>query len=29
MRQTLPEVFRQMRLLDIGIEDIEKAWRAQ
>ena len=29
MRQTLPEVFRQMRLLGISLDDIEKAWRAQ
>ncbi len=29
MRLTLPEVFRQMRLLGISLDDIEKAWRAQ
>lgn len=29
MRQTLPELFRQMRLLGISIEDIEKAWSQQ
>jgi DNA-binding transcriptional regulator YhcF (GntR family) len=29
MRQTLPEVFRQMRLLGISLDDIEKVWREQ
>ena len=29
MQQTLPEVFRHMRLLGISLDDIEKAWRAQ
>lgn len=29
MRLTLPEVFRQMRLLGISLDDIEKAWREQ
>lgn len=29
MQQTLPEVFRQMRLLGISLDDIEKAWREQ
>ncbi len=27
LTQTLPDIFRQMRLLGIGIEDVEKAWR--
>ena len=27
MKQTLPELFRQMRLLDITIEDVEKQWQ--
>ena len=27
MKQTLPEMFRQMRLLDITIEDVEKQWQ--
>ena len=26
MKQTLPELFRQMRLLDISIEDVDKEW---
>jgi DNA-binding transcriptional regulator YhcF (GntR family) len=29
IQQTLPEVFRQMRLLGISMDDIEKAWREQ
>ena len=29
LEQTLPELFRQMRLLDIGIGDVEQAWSAQ
>lgn len=29
MKQTLPELFRQMRLLDITLEDIEKKWQQQ
>lgn len=29
MKQTLPELFRQMKLLGISIEDIEKAWSQQ
>lgn len=28
MEQQLPELFRQMRLLGLGIEDIEKQWRS-
>ena len=27
MKQTLPEMFRQMKLLDITIEDIQKLWQ--
>ncbi|MGM9719027.1 MAG: GntR family transcriptional regulator [Prevotella sp.] len=27
MKQTLPELFRQMQLLDITIEDIQKKWQ--
>ena len=27
MKQTLPELFRQMKLLDITIEDIQKLWQ--
>ncbi len=27
LTQTLPDIFRQMRLLGIGIEDVEKAWK--
>jgi len=27
IQQTLPEIFRQMQLLDITIDDIEKAWK--
>ena len=26
MKQTLPELFRQMRLLDISIDDVAAAW---
>ena len=26
MNQKLPELFRQMRLLDINIDDIVKSW---
>ena len=29
MKQTLPELFRQMKLLDITIEDIQKVWQQQ
>ena len=29
MKQTLPELFRQMQLLDITIEDIQKKWQQQ
>ena len=29
MEQTLPELFRNMRLLDIGIEEVTKAWEKQ
>lgn len=29
MKQTLPELFRQMKLLGITIEDIDKAWSQQ
>ena len=29
MKQTLPELFRQMQLLDITIEDIQKVWQQQ
>lgn len=28
METRLPEMFRQMRLLGIGMEEVEKAWRA-
>lgn len=27
LTQTLPDIFRQMRLLGIDIEDVEKAWK--
>ncbi|MDY3847190.1 MAG: GntR family transcriptional regulator [Prevotella sp.] len=27
MKQTLPEMFRQMKLLDITMEDIQKVWQ--
>lgn len=27
IEQTLPELFRQMRLLGIGMEDVEREWR--
>lgn len=29
MEQRLPEMFRQMRMLGIGIEEVEKEWRNQ
>ena len=29
MKQTLPELFRQMQLLDITIDDIQKKWQQQ
>lgn len=29
MKQTLPELFRQMQLLGISIEDVDKAWSQQ
>ena len=29
LEQTLPELFRQMRLLKLGIEDVDKAWAKQ
>ena len=29
MKQRLPELFRQMQLLDITIEDIQKVWQQQ
>ena len=29
MKQTLPELFRQMQLLDITMEDIQKVWQQQ
>ena len=29
MEQTLPELFRNMRLLDIGIEEVTEAWEKQ
>jgi hypothetical protein len=29
MKERLPELFRQMQLLDISIEDVVKAWESQ
>ena len=28
-KQTLPELFRQMKLLGIGIEEIQRAWQSE